>query len=144
MRDDVTVTVEPGASAADIEAVAAGLRAFNAAIIGDPGVEPVNIFLRDASGHVVGGLTGVIKWRWVYVALLWVSDAHRGRGHGGALLSAAEALGTERGCLGVHLDTFEYQARPFYEARGYQLFGTLEGYPPGSRQFHLAKRLTSG
>ena len=144
MRDDVRLTVEPRASAADVDTVAAGLRAFNEAIIGDPGFEPVNIFLRDASGQIVGGLIGVIKWRWVYVALLWVSDAHRGQGHGGALLSAAEALGTARGCIGVHLDTFEYLARPFYEAHGYQLFGTLDGYPPGSRQVHLAKRLTSG
>jgi hypothetical protein len=39
------------------------------------------------------------------------------------------------------LDTFEYQARPFYEKLGYQLFGTLDGYPPGYRQFYLCKRL---
>lgn len=40
------------------------------------------------------------------------------------------------------LDTFEYQARPFYEKLGYQLFGTLDGYPPGYRQFYLRKRLS--
>ena len=28
--------------------------------------------------------------------------------------------------------------------RGYELFGTLDGYPPGSRHFHLAKRLAGG
>jgi hypothetical protein len=40
-------------------------------------------------------------------------------------------------------DTLDYQARPFYEKLGYQLFGTLDGYPPGYRQFYLCKRLVS-
>jgi hypothetical protein len=34
-----------------------------------------------------------------------------------------------------------HQARPFYEKLGYELFGTLEGYPAGTRQHHLFKRL---
>ena len=144
MPDEAKVSVELNARAEDVEVVLAGLRAFNVAVIGEPRVEPVHILLRDPAGAVVGGLTGVIKWRWVHVAILWVSEEHRGRGHGGALLAAAEELGRSRDCLGVHLDTFEYQARPFYEARGYQLFGTLEDYPPGYRQFHLAKRLAGG
>ncbi len=144
MPDEARVSVESNARTEDVDAVLAGLRAFNVAVIGEPRVEPVHIFLRDAEGAVVGGLTGVIKWRWVYVAILWVAEAYRGKGHGAALLAAAEELGRSRGCLGVHLDTFEYQARPFYEARGYQLFGTLEDYPPGYRQFHLAKRLAGG
>ena len=56
-------------------------------------------------------------------------------------LAAAEELGRSRGCVGVYLDTLEHQTRPFCEDHGYELFGTLEGYPPGSRHFHLAKRL---
>jgi hypothetical protein len=39
----------------------------------------------------------------------------------------------------VFLDTFEYQALPFYERHGYELFGTLDGYPPGWRQYHVRK-----
>jgi len=144
VSEHVKVSVEPNGSAADIEVVESGLRAFNVAAIGDAGQEPVNVFLRDESGQIVGGLIGQIKWRWVYVAILWVSEVHRGKGHGAALLAAAEEFGRSRGCVGVHLDTFGYQARPFYEAQGYQLFGTLDGYPPGSRHFHLAKRLAEG
>ena len=58
-------------------------------------------------------------------------------------MTAAESRARERGCIGVYLDTFEYQARPFYERLGYELFGTLEGYPPGYRQYYLAKRLAA-
>ena len=138
------VSVEPDADPADVAAVHAGLRAFNVAHIGEPREEPVHVFLRDADGAVVGGLSGHITWRGLYVAMLWVAQPYRGKGAGGALLDAAEGWARERGCIGVHLDTFEYQARPFYERRGYVLFGTLEGYPPGYRQYHLSKRLDGG
>jgi GNAT superfamily N-acetyltransferase len=143
MTDSLRLCVEPAASPADVAVVQAGLRAFNVAHIGEPAEEPVHIFLRDDRGAVVGGLLGHIRWRWLYVAKLWIEEAHRGGGHGAALMRAAEAHARTRGCLGVYLDTFEYQARPFYERLGYELFGTLPGYPPGFRQYHLAKRLTT-
>ena len=92
------------------------------------------------SEQVVGGLLGHISWRWLYVAKLWIADAHRGAGHGVALMTAAELHARAGGCVGAYLDTFEYQARPFYEKLGYTLFGTLDGYPPGYHQYHLAKR----
>ena len=135
------ISVEPNASPADLDTVTGGLRAFNVAFIGEPNEQPVRILLRDAADTVVGGLIGHIKWRWLYVAKLWLRDDFRGRGHGAQLLQAAEELARTQGCIGAHLDTFEYQARPFYEKLGYELFGTLEGFPPGYRQYFLFKRL---
>lgn len=137
----MSVTVERNASAQDIAVVQAGLRQYNIGFIGDPGEEAVNIFLRDENGDVVGGLLGHIKWKWLYVSKLWISDQHRGKGHGFELMKAAEDHARSRGCIGSYLDTFEYQARPFYEKIGYEMFGTLEGYPPGYRQFFLSKAL---
>src|SRR5687767_4608675 len=141
MTRPLSMSVETNASIADVGAVEAGLLAFNVERIGDPREEKVQVFFRDEGGTVVGGLLGQIRWRWLYVAKLWVADAYRGAGRGAELLSAAESRARERDCLGVYLDTFEYQARPFYEKQGYQHFGTLEGYPPGYRQFFLATRL---
>jgi GNAT superfamily N-acetyltransferase len=139
MTKRVRVVLESSAAVADVDAVQAGLRAFNVARIGPPDEEPVHIFLRDDENRLVGGLLGHIRWRWLYVAKLWIDEAHRGAGHGVALMNAAEAHARERRCIGAYLDTFEYQARPFYEKLDYVLFGTLEGYPPGYRQYHLAK-----
>ena len=136
-----SISIEPGATAADIDAVSGSLLAFNVAMIGDPKEEPVQVFLRDDDGQIVGGLLGHIRWRWLYVAKLWIAESHRGQGQGAALLAAAEQYAISRECIGSYLDTFEYQARPFYERCGYQLCGTLEGYPPGYRQFFLSKRL---
>lgn len=136
-----TVTVEPNADPADLQVVQRGLRAFNVANIGEPDERAVNVFLRNPEGRVVGGLVGHIKWKWLYVGKLWVDDTHRGQGAGSRLMDAAEQYARDQGATDVSLDTFGYQARPFYEKRGYRLFGTLDGFPPGGRQFFLTKSL---
>lgn len=136
-----TVSVEPDAAPADILTVHNGLKAYNVAQIGDSGERAVNVFLRDADGRVVGGLIGHVKWKWLYVAKLWVEEAHRSGGAGTRLMTAAEQFAREQGATDAYLDTFGYQARPFYEKLGYHVFGTLEGFPPGSRQYFLTKSL---
>ena len=134
------IRIEDNMSPADESTVIRGLLSFNEAWIGPANEQPVKFVARDDEG-VVGGLIGHIRWRWLYVGKLWVHERARGRGVGTRLLTAAEDLARSRGCSGASLDTFEYQARPFYEKLGYELFGTLDGYPPGYRQFYLRKRL---
>jgi uncharacterized protein (DUF924 family) len=41
------------------------------------------------------------------------------------------------------LETTSFEARPFYEKRGYEVFATLDDYPPGHSKFFLRKRLTA-
>ena len=53
-----------------------------------------------------------------------------------------EAEAIRRGCKGAYLDTFSYQARPFYEKLGYEVFGTLDDYPTGHQRFYMRKRLS--
>ena len=89
-------------------------------MIGPANDRPVQLVVRDADGAVIGGLLGNTKWGWLYVDKLWISDAARGRGIGSRLLVRAEEIARERGCVGAYLSTFEHQARPFYEQRGYQ------------------------
>jgi ribosomal protein S18 acetylase RimI-like enzyme len=59
------------------------------------------------------------------------------------LLQAAEDYAVERGCFAATLETHSFQARPFYEKFGYQVFGTLEDYPPGHAKFFFRKRLAA-
>ena len=66
----------------------------------------------------------------------------RGDGHGRRVMLALEQAARERGCTHAHLDTFSYQARPFYEKLGYEVFSTLDDYPLGHRRFFLKKALT--
>lgn len=142
-RPDLRVTLESSPAPADSQAVMDGLRAFNIRVIGQPNIEPVAVFVRDAGGAVLGGLLGEIKWRWLYVAKLWLSDELRGLKLGTEMMERAESHAWRERCLGIHLSTFEYQALPFYEKLSYEVFGILDGYPPGYRQFHLRKYRTA-
>ena len=133
--------IDDNVELADEAAVVRGLLDFNEVRLGPSGEQPVKFVVRDSAGTVVGGILGHTRWRWLYIAKLWVDDHARGKGLGTRLMVAAEDVARSRGCTDVSLDTFDYQARPFYEMLGYELFGTLEGYPPGSRQYYLRKRL---
>ena len=141
MKQSDELQIDNEVTAADEVRVVRGLLAFNEARIGPADERPVKFVARDSGGAVAGGILGHTRWRWMYIAKLWVDESARGQGLGTRLMEAAEDLARSRGCTDVSLDTFDHQARPFYEKLGYELFGTLEGYPPGSRQYYLRKRL---
>ena len=140
-RREVPFRIDDDVSDADAAAVRRGLLAFNERHIGPSEERPVRFVARDSSGAVVAGLLGHTRWGWLHVEKLWLADNARGQGLGSRLMAAAESLAIDRGCTGATLTMFEHQARPFYEKLGYAVFGTLEGYPAGTRQYHLYKRL---
>ena len=135
------VQLEPEPSDAVRAAILDGLRAFNRRHAEAPDFEPLVLSARDEAGEILGGLVGLTGWRWLHVDLLWVDDAHRGGGVGRRLLRAAEAEALRRGVRHVDLDTFDFQARPFYEREGYVVFGVLEDFPPGHTRFFMKKDL---
>ena len=120
-----------------------GINDFNFAVTGMPEWFPANFVLRSARGEVLGGLLAVIWGEWLRVGVLWVSEVARRQGHGSRLLQAAESYARERGCLGVFLDTFSFQARPFYERHGYAVFATQEDNPKGHARHFLEKRFAA-
>jgi len=108
---------------------------------GDLHEVPLDVYALDGE-ELVAGLTGATWARWLQIELLWVTPERRGSGLGGELLALAEQIARdERACVGARLETWGFQARPFYEARGYTVFGELADYPPGETEYHLAKRL---
>jgi GNAT superfamily N-acetyltransferase len=135
------LVVEAGEASEARAAILAGLRAFNRRHTEPPDFRPLVLTARAADDAIVGGLAGETGWHWLFVDLLWVDDAHRGRGLGSGLLRRAEQEARARGARHVYLDTFGFQARPFYERHGYTLFGVLDDYPPGSRRYFLRKDL---
>jgi GNAT superfamily N-acetyltransferase len=125
----------------DREAILQPLIAYNLANAPDPKFEMLGLLLKDDADETVGGLWGRIAYDWLFVELLFVPEALRGTGVGTKLLGQAEEIARQQGCTGVWLDTFEFQARPFYERLGYSVFGELKDHPVGMSQFWLQKRL---
>ena len=140
-RHDLTLKVETAPDPRDVEALGRGLTEHALPFTHRPGFHPLAVFARDAKGNLVGGVHGHVNWTWLHVALFWISAEARRQRLGSSLLQAIEAAAIERGCTQAHLDTFSYQARPFYERHGYTLFATLEDYPPGHQRFFLRKAL---
>ncbi len=101
----------------------------------------VRVFLRDPEGKVVGGIDGLAFGGWVYIKIMWVAPALRSQGHGGRLLARLEKEAVRLGCRNAHVDTYSFEARPFYEKHGYETFATLDEFPPGHRKHFLKKRL---
>jgi len=99
------------------------------------------VFLRDAQGRTIGGVTGETNWGWLYVDCFWLPDELRGAGWGAKLLGAAENEARARGCRHAWLSSYSFQAPGFYEKLGYRVLGVLEGYPPGERGVWLRKEL---
>ena len=83
---------------------------------------PLNIIHRNAAGEIIGGLSGFTNWGWLYIRLLWVSNANRKQGLGAQLMAAAEAEAVSRQCDGAWVDTFSPVAKSFYESIDYSQF----------------------
>lgn len=135
------IALEPEPADVVRAAVLAGLRTFNRRHAEAPSFEPLVLSARNVAGAIIGGLVGQTGWRWLHIDLLWVGDEHRGAGVGRRLLRAAESEAMSRGVGHVDLDTFDFQARPFYEREGYVVFGILEDYPPGHTRYFMRKDL---
>jgi GNAT superfamily N-acetyltransferase len=145
--DAPIVTITQTAAEADpvVPVLLAGLTAHATPFAGPADAQSLNLVVRrPGEAASVGGLNARIFYGWMYVNLFHLPEALRGQGLGGALMRRAEAVARASGCTGIWLDTFSFQARPFYESLGYRVFATLEDFPPGHSRHYLMKRLTDG
>lgn len=128
---------------ADKEELLNGLRLYNRQYIDFSAVGgDIAVYARDDSGVMTGGLIGNRKGEWLNIQYLWVSNDARGSGLGSQLMNAAEEEARRQGCCHALVDTFSFQARPFYEKQGYTLQMTLEDFPyQGMQRHYLAKDL---
>lgn len=90
---------------------------------------------------VTGGLWGRTLFEWLHIEMLFVPEPMRGRGVGAALVASAEREARTRGCRSVLVDTFSFQAAPFYRKLGFMLFGVLPDFPPGHERLYFRKHL---
>lgn len=137
----MTIEVVASPDEAVREAILVPLVAHNDASVGPTERRQVAIVVRDNAGAVVGGLWGMIAYRWLFIQYLGLPPEMRGRGMGRDLMQAAEREALADGCVGIWLDTFSFQAQGFYERLGYSVFGRIDDYPPGAHRMFLSKRI---
>ena len=117
------------------------VRSFNQFKTGVERPRNVAYFFRDEEGTMVGGVQGMLWGRFVHIDVLWVDEKHRGEGLGTKLMAAIEQYGLDHGHPLFYLETASFQARPFYEGLGYEVFGELPEIAPGHSLYFLKQDL---
>lgn len=133
--------VTPAPSESEIADIRSHLRQYNQQFVQCGDVESLAVFAMSEEGSRTGALTALTWGNWLQIQLLWVSDESRGQGIGSQLLSQAEAAAKERGCLFSLIDTFSFQALPFYLQRGYETRMILDNFPEDQQRFYLTREL---
>ncbi len=116
------------------------LMAYNESKTGPSGFAPLALALEDrGSGELIGGLWGRSVYDWLFVEHLFVPGQLRGRGIGTALMRKAEDIALARECIGVCLDTFDFNAPGFYRKLGYEVIAALESPRRGFKR-HIFRK----
>jgi GNAT superfamily N-acetyltransferase len=141
LQPEYTIEVTEVDRPEDRAAILEGLMQFNQRNAPPANFQLLGLFLKSPEGKTIGGLWGRSAYQWLFVELLFIPEPLRHTGLGTAILKQAEQVARDRGCLGVWLDTFTFQALDFYRKLGYTVFGELKDHPRGISQYWLQKRL---
>ena len=100
----------------------------------------VNIYLKDGNKTIGAILCDTFNFC-IYIEVMWIDKDYRGKGLGKELISKAEKIAKDNGCIFSHTCSLSYQAPEFYKACGYEVFGKIDDYPNGIVQYFLKKKL---
>jgi len=123
MPDALNFAIEPPDDAVTAQ-IHTGLGAFNRRIEGSER-QLFNIVLRDGDGRLQGALLASVRFDVMNIQDLYIEEPHRLAGHGAKLVAMAEAEALKRGARSACVMTFSWQARPFYEKQGYEIFAEV-------------------
>jgi ribosomal protein S18 acetylase RimI-like enzyme len=121
--------------------VKAGMKRHTKSFVPWEGYSDLTIVALADDGFILGAALGETGRGWLHISAVFVDEQYRRRQLGTQLMQAAETEAQNRGCFGAYLDTFSYQARPFFEKLGYIVFGTLDDYPVRHQRYYMRKLL---
>ena len=133
--------VELSENSDDCHRIVDALINFNVDRVGPNDYRLLNVFARDGSGQIVGGLVGNTYWGWLNIGYFWIDRLWRRKGLGTTILRNAEEEAIRRGCYSAQVTTFSFQNPEFYKANGYESYATLDDFPCGHKQYFFRKRL---
>ena len=132
------VAVDPQVATLEA-AVRAGMRRHTESCVPWEEYAELTIVARADDGSVVSAALGDTGRGWLHISVIWVDERFRRQQLGRQLVTMMEKEALQRGCSAAWLDTFSYQARPFYERHGYEVVCTIPDYPQGHEHYMLTK-----
>lgn len=100
-----------------------------------------NNFLVFDGTTLIGGAIGFVDFNWYFLDLLWIDRKYRGQDIGTKLIKEIEKFSIQENLTGIRMETWNFQARGFYEKMGYSVFAQIEDCPPGTINYFLKKVL---
>ncbi|MEQ5125919.1 GNAT family N-acetyltransferase [Providencia alcalifaciens] len=136
------ITVTHEITPEDKEELFTGLRSYNRSFLQNSYFGQLGVYSKDDNGIMQGGLLASIKGRWLCIDYLWVDESMRKNGLGSQLMHVAEEESKKLGCHNALVDTFSFQALPFYEKLGYVKQISLPNFPElGMQRHYLSKEI---
>ncbi|MGI1805562.1 GNAT family N-acetyltransferase [Exiguobacterium sp. TDN 0502] len=89
----------------------------------------------------IGGISGEMYWGWLHIEWFFVVEEERRSGLGATLFKRLETWAREAGVKHIRVETFSFQALPFYERQGFVEVGRIDDYPPGMSYHLLVKQV---
>ena len=125
----------------DINTIRNGLRTYNRKYWGDTKNVPYVIKIQAENESVIGGAFFYVFGNWLELEYVWIEEAYRHRGIGKRLVEKVEIVAIEEGCKKSCLNTFDFQARYFYEKLGYRVEYIKEHIPIENTRYYMEKEL---
>lgn len=140
MTNNFRIDFDADPATSDESFVKEALGQWNIRVTGFRDYSPAYFFLRDGENRIRGALLAYVWAKWLHVDNFWLEEDIRRQGWGTKLLEAAHVVGREKGAEAAWLDTFSWQARPFYERFGYEAVFEMPDFPPGHSRIFMVKR----
>ncbi|MGG4664291.1 GNAT family N-acetyltransferase [Providencia vermicola] len=137
----MNIVITHEVSPKDRDELLAGLRSFNIQFLDASRFGQLGVYFKDDDGVMQGGLIATIRANWLCIDYLWVSESARNEGIGSQLMQAAEHEASKVGCLHSLVDTFSFQALPFYQKLGYIQQMSLPDFPETGMQSHYLTKM---
>lgn len=98
-----------------------------------------NIAIYDEN-KLVGGSSGYIAWQWYFLDEFWIDEKYRKKGIGTKIINTVENYAIKNNLLGLRVETWDFQAKDFYEKMGYNVYASFKDCPPGTIEYFLSKK----
>jgi len=125
----------------DIDFLIANLISFNKKKLTEIAKVPIALWYKNVKGEILGGISGNTFGKWLRIKYIWVDESEQLLGVGSNLLSKIEEEATKKNCQFSFVDTYDFQARPFYLKNGYVEIFSLQEYPIGGKRHYFTKKI---
>jgi N-acetylglutamate synthase-like GNAT family acetyltransferase len=137
--NSIEYSIENNPDASDDKIIRDGVVDFNKQSINEKATY-FSVFAKDDTQIIGGALIWEISDA-LYINELWCNEKYRKQGVGTKIITMIDDAAKNKGLSKIFVDTYEFQARAFYEKHGFYCIGTIPKYLKNYDRFFMRKDL---